>query len=179
MASSPRAAIPAGFTLIECLIALAVISILVSASYPSWQGWVARQSMEVAIGELHSGLNHARLLSITRGRPVVVCPSQDQQSCSPSPEWHRGWITFEDRNRNRERDPGEALLSVEQPDGHGVRITSSRYRRTVRFLPTGYAPGTNLTIAFCGPGEPRAEATLVVSNNGRPRRGDPAGRQCS
>jgi Tfp pilus assembly protein FimT len=41
-------------------------------------------------------------------------------------------------------------------------------RTRIRYQPTGFAPGTNLTIKLCDPASDQARA-VIVSNPGRPR----------
>lgn len=85
-----------GFTLLELLITVVVLSIVVSIAFPSFQASIERNSVEASLSEFAASLRLARTEAIKRGRLVVVCPSDDQVSCSGN--WRDGWLVFEDTN---------------------------------------------------------------------------------
>lgn len=58
IASSHRARLQAGFTLVELMIVMAVIGILTAIAYPSYQSYVVRTNRAVATGCLQEMAQH-------------------------------------------------------------------------------------------------------------------------
>lgn len=59
-----------GFTLLEGMIAVALLSLLLSLATPSWSSWIQRQRLEIASRQLQSGLAQLRRLSLDAQQPV-------------------------------------------------------------------------------------------------------------
>jgi type IV fimbrial biogenesis protein FimT len=74
---------PAGFTLVEILIVVAVLAVLLSAGIPAFTEFVRNQRVKTASFDLFSTLVHARSEAITRNATVTVAPV--------SAEWTNGW----------------------------------------------------------------------------------------
>ncbi|MFT7373587.1 MAG: type IV fimbrial biogenesis protein FimT [Oleiphilaceae bacterium] len=87
-----------GFTLLELLVTLVVLSVVVAVAIPSFQSTIEKNSISASISEFAATLRLARTEAVKRGRLVVVCPSADQASCSGT--WQNGWLVFEDTNAN-------------------------------------------------------------------------------
>jgi len=165
---------PRGFTLIECLIALAILSILMTLAAPSWARLVGRTHGRAAHAQLAVALNHARSAAASRGQNVVMCPSRDGGQCARSTEWHHGWISFADVDRNGMRTPDEPLLTVSQAQAHGTGITGTEGRMRVTYRPDGSATGTNQTITVCDRRSGTDASALVISQAGRVRSAPPS-----
>jgi type IV fimbrial biogenesis protein FimT len=157
------------FTLLEMMIAIAIVAILVTLGVPAFTTFTQKQAISAAIHSLHSDLLLARSHAVYRDVPVVACPGNALTGCMNSNQWNDGWIVFADANADRAWQESETLLRsgmhIEQ-----MRILSSNGRRSLRFYPDGSAPGSNGSISFCGPGGPELARKLVISNLGRIRR---------
>jgi type IV fimbrial biogenesis protein FimT len=159
----------AGFTLIELVIALAVITILTGYAVPNYQAFKHNKMMTTEINRLVSSLHFARNQSIIYGSHVILCPSESLQSCDAVNHWHKGWLVFKDDNRNRQLDTNESILTTEQAMQGTLKATASVYRQKIRYDRLGASPGTNLSIRFCDfRGAEHAKA-IIVNNVGRPR----------
>jgi len=157
------------FTLIELITAIAIITILLSAGIPGLQSLSAKSSISAAISSMAAHLQLARSEAIKRASQVILCPSLDQEHCSDSFEWQKGFIIYADNNGNRKRDSNETLLRFHRPDNDRVRIFTSAGRKKLAYKPSGMAPGSTATITVCHRtriAEPRA---IILSNPGRPR----------
>ncbi len=170
-----------GYTLMEALITTSLVAVLVTVGVPGFRMLILDNRRVSALNGFVASLQHARIEAIKRGERVVLCPSADAERCLATGDWHRGWLAFVDRDRDRERDAGEAVLWAREALAPGQTLTSSRYRRRIRFLPEGFAPGSNLTVTYCDPRGAAAARAIVVSNAGRPRLTDarPGGRPLS
>jgi type IV fimbrial biogenesis protein FimT len=93
-----------GFTLVELLVTLAVVSVLLVVGVPSMTQFLADRAAQANAEEFVQALRFARSEAMKRGRPVTVCASQnpeaDAPTCSGSNTWVSGWlIVFADSNR--------------------------------------------------------------------------------
>ncbi|GAB6195260.1 GspH/FimT family pseudopilin [Lysobacter xanthus] len=150
-----------GFTLVELVSAVAVLAIVLGLAAPAFGDLLARLRAQSAAAELTATLASARIHAVTRGG-TTICPSQDGRGCSDGSDWTAGWIAFRgDASDRAPRDPAD-LFIVHGPLPQGVRIRSSAGRTRVRYLATGWASGTNLTLSVC---VGSARLTKVVMNN--------------
>jgi type IV fimbrial biogenesis protein FimT len=160
-----------GITLIELLIALAILAVTVTLAAPAFGSLVDRTNLRNARSELSVALGEARIAAVSRSAHVVVCPSRDQRVCSDGIEWQAGWIVFVDANRDRDRQAEETALSIGQARPAGTAIVSSLGRQRAAYRPDGSATGSNLTLTFCEHGARVEASTLVINNAGRVRSG--------
>jgi len=160
-----------GFTLAELVITLGVGAMLVSLAIPGFQSLMADNRTASAVNVLLGHLHLARSEAVRRQQRVVLCPSPDGRYCSNRHEsWGKGYISFIDSNGNRRRDGDETLLRAHGATEEAVRImSSSGYRRTITYVPSGAARGSNTTIRFCVDNRPEANRAIIISTAGRPR----------
>lgn len=156
-----------GFTLIELMLAVAVLSVLLSLGVPTMQDFAQRQRMVAAANDLVGHINVARIHAVTKREVTLLCPSEDGWRCAGHNRWDVGWIVFRDPDRNGEPDSADDLLRVGNPFD-GLHVDSAG-RTMIRYQPDGTAGGTNLTIKLCDPQRPDQSRAVIVSNPGRPR----------
>lgn len=162
-----------GFTLVELLMTIAIITVLAMIALPAFGSLFGRTRTEAARGLLETSLNQARLAAVGRNAAVTACPSSYSAACDRSTRWHHGWIVFVDRDRDGMRSEDEPLLAAEQAR-RGVAILGTPGRLRVGYRPDGSVSGTNVTLTVCDPASGVAGATtLVVSMSGRIRHGTP------
>lgn len=158
-----------GFSAIELLVSLAVISTLMINVYPSLCHFVAKERSTVLINTLAGALAFARAESIKKQKAIITCQSNNGRECGTSPDWHKGWIIFTDDNNNKERDEEETLLRVYSATDNGTRAKFNRSTNNyyVRYQPTGRAY-PNGTFLICNPVVGVGKA-LILANTGRVR----------
>lgn len=61
-----------GLTLIELLLALAVVAIIATSSLPSMRGMIERQQLRGAVNDLHAEFLNARMEALRRNTPVSL-----------------------------------------------------------------------------------------------------------
>jgi len=159
-----------GFTLFELLITLLLIAMLAGVAVPSFQALIARQRQHTEINALFHAIHEARKLSIVQRRAMSLCPSVDQRTCDRLGDWSKGWILFENKDRDSPPvvDAGEALIKQHIVDEH-VRITANRRGFTLRAT---FLRATNGTFVICDPNGRISPKALVISYTGRPRVAD-------
>ncbi len=171
-----------GFTLIEALIAMAIVAIGLGIAVPAYSNVAAAThtgSARIDLGEsLVTALDHSLLTQVD----VIVCSSIDGATCSGSVDWTQGWIAFADIDGNRARGPSETLLRRQSPLQGGTHLRSTAQRTRILFQPHGgVSAGSNVTFTICDSRGPAMATTLVLANSGRLRQGVPtasAARSC-
>lgn len=118
-----RPTAPRGLSLIETMVALAILGSLVAMAAPSFARISERYKVGGVQTALETALHEARIEAVNRNRSVTVrrltgCP----EATAPG-DWRCGWETFVDGNRNRQRDPGEPRLALQAPiQGHRILL---------------------------------------------------------
>ncbi len=115
----------AGLTLLEMLIAIAIVIIVLTVVAPNMQTMVAKNRTISEINELSGVIQYARFTAIDQNATAVVCPAPDFENCSTN--WNQAKIVFIDSNGNNSRDSTEPLLmtSTEITSGNNVTGPSS------------------------------------------------------
>jgi len=113
-----------GFTLLELLIAIAVMGVLMGLGVPAMREFIVNQRTTGAANQLLADLAYARTQALVLQRPVRVSQA--------GAGWNDGWTVFSDTNTNG------------AVDGAGI-IVDEQYRQQDA-LPDGF----NLTVADGG-----------------------------
>lgn len=157
-----------GFTLVEIMIALAVLSILGVIAVPSFSNLMSDSMRANAVNSFIHTVFLARSEAIKRGEMVSICKSSNGADCAPGNSgWDAGWITFvnSDRDDPPVRDDDETLLQVQEGWQQG-RITSNRPAYSFRPHTQGVVNGT---LVFCDHRGRTAARAVIISHTGRPR----------
>jgi type IV fimbrial biogenesis protein FimT len=157
-----------GFTLVEAVTVLTIISIGLVLGVPSYKGLMERQRASTAMHLLTAHMASARNTAISYRIPTVVCPSNLAGGCRTDGDWSQGWLMFFDKDGNRQPDLREDILRDENAPVHpSLRILSSASRSQLRYMPDGRSAGSNLTVRLCREGILLGK--VVVNNWGRIR----------
>lgn len=161
-----------GFTLIEALVALTIVSLLLGLAVPALSGASEAVHSGSAQAALAGSILGAVAHSASTGAEVVLCPGDDT-GCRSTIDWSRGWVAFADIDGDRQRGPADTLLKQIDGLGGDVHLRSTPGRTRLVFQPNGGNAGSNVTFTLCdGRGIEKA-AALVLANNGRLRSGTP------
>ena len=161
---------PYGYTLIELLITLSIVSIFSLNVFPNLSALLAQQRSAVLTNNLAGALAYARSEAITKHTTVLTCQSNNGSECNRSGNWHNGWIIFIDKNRNKQRDPDESLLRVYAAENNGTQATfrgSAGIRHYMKYKPSGQA-FPNGSFLICNPNIGVGKA-LIMYRSGRLR----------
>ena len=157
-----------GFTLIECLVTLALAAVLMTLAIPSARQWQASQQVRAAGDRLFATLAAARARAAMSQREVWVCAGDPVSGCRQQAHWTHGWLVFGDRNGDGLWASGEPLFRIE-PGAVYARITGNRSDGRLRFLADGSAPGSNQTLTLCHRTVATPARRVVIANTGRIR----------
>jgi type IV fimbrial biogenesis protein FimT len=81
-----------GFTLLECLIVLFIISFLILLCQTHLSSLVYRVGAQIEAKRLFNTLTYARSAAIKGNRLVFVCPTKNQIDCEQ--DWSQGYMVF-------------------------------------------------------------------------------------
>jgi type IV fimbrial biogenesis protein FimT len=143
----------AGFTLVELLTVIGIVSILLAIAAPTYRSITTGNRITSEINGLLGDLQFARSEAIKQGQTVTTCASADGSSCAASTDWTRGWIVFSDANGDAAVNAGEAVLRVQKAFVAGDSLQADNNTGAVTFNREGFAlnlPGT-VTIALHDP----------------------------
>lgn len=151
-----------GFTLVEIMITLIIVSILLTVGVPSLQSFFQGNNLVAATNELLSAIHVARSEAIKLQTRVTICESSNGTSCTnpANNDWEDGWIVFVDSNSDL-AGTGVACSAVGADcllRSHGA-ITANQF--TVAGLNPGGADINSIT--FDARGIPRNPAGAWLS----------------
>ena len=130
-----------GFTLVEIMIAIAVVAILLTIGIPSFRYVTNSNRIAAEINGLLGDMQFARGEAIKDGQPVTVCVSTDALTCTGGVRWENGWIVFSDANGNATVDGADALLRVQKTFASTDTFRATNTVTAVTFNRMGYANG--------------------------------------
>ena len=99
-----------GWSLLEMLAVVAVLSLLLVLAVPSLQKWQHQQRLLAQAQAFMHTLQWVRSQALVLRTRVTVCTSSDGKACTLSGGWQQGWLVFEDGNANASVDAGERIL---------------------------------------------------------------------
>lgn len=165
-----------GLTLLESLMALAVLAVLAGSAVPSMADWLNRVRLNTVAQELAVDFDFARGASVARNHRATVCKAGPADTCAEDGDWSQGWLVFEDRNENALRDDDEPVLLQHNALPPGWKATgNTTVASYVSYTPLGLTRLVNGgfqagTITLCrASGGPTEARRIIVNSVGRPR----------
>lgn len=163
-----------GFTLLELMIVLAILSILFASALPDLSNMLAGRQLRAASADLLASINATRAQAIAMRRVVTLVPVNGN--------WQQGWLVMIDTNANRSADQGEAVLSRHQPPPSRLLVRARFTDATAPFYVAYNAAGRScraahpnaanfgtITLELAG-----TQRNIKINMQGRARLCDPA-----
>lgn len=161
-----------GFTLVELMVTLAVAAILMAIATPSFTSLINSNRLSGGANELVAALQTARMEAVRRNARVLVCRSENSQTCAGAGDLWPAWLVFVDVDADGVLDANEPVLRV--GNAHSavqVRASPALTVDRLLFRPDGFARnsatphGSLLTASFavCLPTGRPAENMRIVS----------------
>ena len=167
----------AGFTLVELIIVVALMSFLIAMAAPSFRSMLVRRSVSSAADALVTDMKFARSEAIRRTTTVSMCSSSNGTSCLTSAaSWKSGWLIWVDDKVGGTvgtLDADEQIVRVQSalPTIASIGDDPSNDRLLFTFLPLGLARAASQTFVISPVGGGSAAdgsvRVVCVSNQGR------------
>ncbi|WP_086120288.1 GspH/FimT family pseudopilin [Hydrogenophaga sp. IBVHS2] len=126
-----------GLSLIETMVAVAILGGLLAMAAPSFARIGERYRVSGVQQDLENSLHAARVEAINRNRAVTVRRIAGCPEATDPGDWRCGWESFIDRNRNHQRDPDEPPLSHHEAiPGHRILLEGPN-RDSLTYSPLG------------------------------------------
>lgn len=168
-----------GFTLVEMMIVIAILSIVLGIAVPNLKNLVTDHRLSSSADELAADLMQARTEAIRIGGRVTVCPSSNGSSCAVGADasnWVLGWIAFNEVSTATggctpalgrvDSCAGEAVIRVAQslPSSHSItKANGSAAVSNISFSSRGMAAtvsGTSMVTSL-------TDEVLMICSSGR------------
>ncbi len=155
-----------GLTLIELIVAIAVLAILVTWAIPGFQNFTARNQVAAEVMRIKTALALARNTAVTRRTTISVCasPGPAYTHCTFD-DWDQDWVIVEGEATGGSLAGDTVLRVLEASDE--VAVSFNRDDRPVRFSALGWSQGYNGTFEIFG--KRGNGSSIIVNNLGRQR----------
>ncbi|WP_407275943.1 GspH/FimT family pseudopilin [Halothiobacillus sp. DCM-1] len=147
-----------GFTAIELMITLTVLTLLAAIAIPQWQQTVLKSRLLTATHAIYHAFSQARQVAALRNTPVTLCTGDAQQGCQTGQNvaWQMGFIAFTDPDRDGVLDTDEQIVFTHTPATGLTILGNSPMNKPIIFQPLGFAeqPGGAFSagrVRICAP----------------------------
>lgn len=157
---------PQGFTLVELIVAVAIVGVTTAVGVPSLIETINSQKLTTQSNQLISALNLARSESVKQRKIITIRAIKIGAITS----WNYGWKIFVDNNSNGTQDVGDTEIKISSDiTGGNIAIGSTNFATYISYQPNGRANiAGNFTI--CPPtGGVDSSRRIVIVGSGRMR----------
>lgn len=107
-----------GFSLIETMVVIVLVSIAATVAIPSFRDSITRNNLAAAVNEFQLALSQARSEAI-RSRVNTVMQSVAKD------DWTDGWVVYIDKNYNKVQDGTDGEVAVRAPMPKGMTVSDN------------------------------------------------------
>lgn len=144
------------FTLVELMVAIAVLSILAAIALPAFDSFTLSNRLRAYANDFAAAARLARSEALKRNAPVRLCMSADGLTCTSSGSWEQGWLVVTAVNEVVRAWP--ATIS-------GYRVTSAA--SLLIFQANGLGTGMTALVCRQNPSVGSQERVVTISTLGR------------
>ncbi|MBJ6138651.1 GspH/FimT family pseudopilin [Marinobacter litoralis] len=158
-----------GFTLVELLVAIVIISVIANYTVPSLGSLLNSARRQSAVSDMIALINFARNTAIMEQRTITMCPLDQTNRCSNN--WNNTPITvFRDSDADRVLSSTNDVVRIKELTKGGTWKASTANRSYFRFFATGQASYAIGNMVWCPDNKNSGMAAQVIINmGGRPR----------
>lgn len=161
-----------GFTIVELMIAMAIIIIVLHLGASSLKDMTLRNHMTTHINEFVAMQRMARQYALYNKTNVIMCASTDGQKCMAKKYWHEGVLVFVDHNGDRKLDANDHVIKFFQARAKNLQVTWRAFQNKsyLQYVASGWTNEQNGTFRFCFADEPQHyNRALIITKIGRAR----------
>lgn len=149
-----------GFTFLELLLTLSLITILSLTAIPTWQTFTQHTQATLMQEQLLRAIQFTRTAAIFQRSRVMLCGSRNQKTCDA--EWSAGFIALAEK---------DVLYHWQTLTTAGTLFWRAfpLHHPTLDFLPTGLPNAENGTFWFCLTHSKRIAWAISLNQVGRVR----------
>lgn len=126
----------AAFTLVEVMVALAILAVLAAIAVPGYDSMVLSSRLRTLTTDFSASAQLARSEAMKRNSPVTLCASSNGSTCDASAGWEQGWVIR----------TGTAVIRRYPAATTGYLLSSTV--RELTFQPSGFG-STPATLTIC------------------------------
>ena len=156
----------AGFSLIELMIALAIIFILALFSVQGFSNFFEHRKKRLYMQQLYHDLKWARVEAIVLNIPVTIQPYNNQLDIITN-TWCDGWVIFKNSDNIGLETTAQVLKIHSGLQDCHITFSSFPERAYFQFLPEGTSDYQNGTFRFYD--QSNVSMEIIVNQTGRVR----------
>jgi type IV fimbrial biogenesis protein FimT len=160
-----------GFSLLELMIVVAILSIVATLGTPALQDIVRKNQLRTLADTTIAMLNLARSEAVSRNTPVSLCHTSNNTSCTGAwnTSWSGAWLIFTDPDQDGVVDTGETIVRVFEGLPGGYTAQSDITSAGITYRADGSIK-TSGELRICAADQNALEAWQIeISTVGRPR----------
>jgi type IV fimbrial biogenesis protein FimT len=151
-----------GLTLLECLIAMALLVILLFSSVAAYRYFVSKNELNALVDQLTDALVYARDQAITSHTTITLCPNQADAHCGVN--WEGELIIWDEKNQRVFRRlpaiPAMFYLKWKSTLNDSARL---------RWRSDGFTRGQQGSFYICAQSDDAPSAQIIILRTGRLR----------
>lgn len=155
-----------GLTLIELMVAVAVLAVLLAVGVPSFAALARQWRQDAAVDAFVGDIRLARSTATRTSRPVVACAISGSGNCSTGTDWATGWLVFSDLNGNEALDAGEPLIAQRGAQA-GMASMVGKPSAKLQFRSNGTLSGASSTVDVHPQGAKEPTMAIAINMLGR------------
>ena len=159
-----------GLSLVELLVAFAILAVMASASTYTYQQWRSYADAEHSLIQLTSAITVTESYALSSGRVVTLCKTKTGDTCD-GVNWSQGLLVFFDDDNLHQANRAQDRIKVLANMGSSGTLTfygfpSSHYWQ---YQPKVTKEQQNGTFVYCDTKQTHNDWRLVISKTGRYR----------
>ena len=166
-----------GFTVIELMVTVGVVSILLAIAVPSISSMVKGNRLSTQVNMVMADIHLARSESVKRGVRVIMCRSASPNLSTPTcggtaQDWSTGYLIFTGEDGNNTYQAGtDTLIRRGQPTQDGVELhTNTTCNINLEINPSGTLnEGGTAIFAVCDDRNEAYGKQITIPLSGIPR----------